>query len=87
MLFKKVLVVFKYFRGHSPKRRNHSSLNNTWNSLFEKHLLLTNTVTCGGLMFLGDLIQQEIEYQDNKLPERYDYDRLSMVKARPTVLL
>lgn len=43
---------------------------------FGKYLLVTNTVTCGGLMFLGDIFQQEIEYQRKLLPHRYDWGRL-----------
>lgn len=46
------------------------------NVAFEKHLLATNTVTCGLLMFVGDLMQQEIEYQQKLLKERYDWTRL-----------
>lgn len=29
--------------------------------LLGKYLIYTNTITCGGLMGLGDIIQQEIE--------------------------
>ncbi|KAJ8929039.1 hypothetical protein NQ314_018308 [Rhamnusium bicolor] len=44
---------------------------------FGKYLLLTNTVSSGVLMFIGDISQQEIEYRQKKLPERYDYGRLT----------
>ncbi|XP_044754931.1 mpv17-like protein 2 [Coccinella septempunctata] len=43
---------------------------------FGKYLLFTNIISSGVPMFFGDLIQQEIEYQHNKLAERYDYKRL-----------
>lgn len=46
---------------------------------FGKYLLLTNTVSSGVLMIIGDVCQQEIEYRQNKLPQRYDYGRLSML--------
>lgn len=34
-------------------------------------------------MAIGDIIQQEIEYQRNILTKRYDYGRLSMAKVGP----
>lgn len=46
-------------------------------SAFGKYLLLTNTVSSGVLMGLGDLIQQEIEFQRSVLSKRYDYVRMS----------
>ncbi|CAH1957721.1 unnamed protein product [Acanthoscelides obtectus] len=45
--------------------------------IFGKYLLLTNTISSGGLLLLGDVCQQEIEYQRNQLPERYDYGRMA----------
>ncbi|XP_018562229.1 mpv17-like protein 2 [Anoplophora glabripennis] len=44
---------------------------------FGKYLLLTNTVSSSVLMLIGDVCQQEIEYRQNKLPQRYDYGRLT----------
>lgn len=55
-----------------------SKFQNTLNAAFGKYLLVTNTVTSGVLMLTGDLIEQEIEYQQNKIPERYDGKRLRM---------
>jgi protein Mpv17 len=54
------------------------------NYTFGKYLLLTNTVTSGALMFVGDLASQEIEnyhQQSAVIPEkqnhnRYDWERL-----------
>ncbi|XP_045446159.1 mpv17-like protein 2 isoform X2 [Melitaea cinxia] len=43
--------------------------------LFKKNLLLTNSITSGGFLGIGDLIQQEIEFQSHILPERYDWAR------------
>lgn len=42
---------------------------------FGKYLLFTNIISSGIPMVFGDLIQQEIEYQNNKLAERYDFKR------------
>lgn len=47
------------------------------NVIFGKYLLATNVISSGVLMLLGDLLQQEIEYQTLILPERYDLGRLS----------
>ena len=44
---------------------------------FSKHLLLINTITSGALMFVGDIVQQEIEFQRKMLPKRYNWRRLS----------
>lgn len=45
--------------------------------VFGKYLLATNTISSGVLMLIGDICQQEIEYQQQKLEERYDLGRLS----------
>ena len=34
------------------------------NRLFSKYLLVTNTLTCGGLLAVGDLVTQKIERLD-----------------------
>lgn len=44
---------------------------------FGKYLLVTNIISSGILMLIGDGIQQEIEYHQNKRKQRYDYKRLS----------
>lgn len=44
---------------------------------FGKYLLATNTISSGVLMLLGDICQQEIEYQSKILQKRYDIGRLS----------
>ncbi|KAL3269376.1 hypothetical protein HHI36_008446 [Cryptolaemus montrouzieri] len=43
---------------------------------FGKYLLFTNITSSGATMFFGDLLQQELEYQQGKLSKRYDYGRL-----------
>lgn len=44
-------------------------------SLFGKYLIFTNTISSGILMGVGDLIQQEIEFRQKILPQRYEWDR------------
>lgn len=44
--------------------------------LFGKYLLLTNTVSAGVLMIIGDLVSQEIEYRAKILEKRYDWQRV-----------
>lgn len=44
--------------------------------LFHKYLLTTNTVSSGVLMVAGDLMSQEIEYQQGLMRERYDWWRV-----------
>lgn len=44
--------------------------------LFGKYLLTTNTVSSGVLMFMGDIMAQEIEYQRGLVKERYDWWRV-----------
>lgn len=47
--------------------------------LFKRNLLLTNSITSGGFMAMGDLIQQEIEVQSKVLPSRYDWARAGTI--------
>lgn len=47
-----------------------------FNDVFGKYLFITNTVTSGVLMGLGDLAQQEIEYRRHMMAERYDWARM-----------
>lgn len=65
-LLRRSLILF----GRSNIIRNYRQ------NAFGKYLLFTNTVSSGIPMFFGDLIQQEIEYQNKKLAKRYDYKRL-----------
>lgn len=41
----------------------------------KKNLLLTNSFTSGAFMAIGDLIQQEIEYESKAVNVRYDWPR------------
>lgn len=67
--------VFKIFQRNLSRRCGGCKENNRsiW---FGKYLLLTNTVSSGLLMGIGDLVQQEIEYRRKILPKRYDWGRL-----------
>lgn len=53
-----------------------SKTNDMKQLVFGKYLLLTNTVSSGLLMAIGDLAQQEIEYRQKILTKRYDWGRL-----------
>lgn len=45
-------------------------------ALFGKYLLITNTVSSGFLMLVGDIMSQELEYQQGLLKKRYDWHRV-----------
>lgn len=47
--------------------------------LFKKYLIVTNSLTSGGFMAAGDLMQQEIEYHSKILPTRYDWARAGIL--------
>ena len=53
------------------------------NLLFGKYLLVTNTVTSGFLMVVGDLISQEIEFQKGTLNKRYNWKRSGLFRLNP----
>lgn len=63
------------FVGTSPNRK--SLLRTGFSAAFGKYLFVTNTITSGLLMAVGDILQQENEYQHGKLKERYDLKRLN----------
>jgi len=46
-----------------------------WKTSFGKNLLLTNIVSSGGLLVLGDFIQQKVEISQNPDKEKYDTER------------
>ncbi|KPJ09731.1 Mpv17-like protein 2 [Papilio machaon] len=56
------------------------------NILFKKNLLLTNSITSGAFMGIGDIIQQEIEYQSKVLPRRYDWPRTARMFIVGTIM-
>jgi len=49
-------------------------VNHAWSSSFGKHLLLTNIVSSGGLLVIGDLIQQKVEISKQN-DKQYDKER------------
>ncbi|XP_058460103.1 mpv17-like protein 2 [Malaya genurostris] len=56
---------------HDPKDRR------IWKLLFGRYLLLTNTISSGLLMMLGDIAAQEIELRcDDIQPRKYDWHRI-----------
>ena len=47
-----------------------------WNFLFRRNLWITNTVSCGALFVVGDLLQQNLElYNSSNSGPKFDYDR------------
>lgn len=59
----------------------------TFKAAFGKYLFVTNTVSCGVFMFLGDLLEQELQQRSNKRKitvkeqerkARYDKERLGI---------
>ncbi|XP_055330108.1 mpv17-like protein 2 [Paramacrobiotus metropolitanus] len=48
---------------------------------FERHLLITNTLLGGGLMGLGDIIQQTLEIKIFQKAEHYDWSRTGRMGA------
>lgn len=60
----------------SSSEHQNSPIRHSIRLVFGKYLLATNTISSGILMILGDLCQQEIEYQQQKLKARYDLARL-----------
>lgn len=69
----------KFVRYVATSRPTKSPIRSGVTLAFGKYLLLTNTVSSGVLMIIGDVCQQEIEYRQNKLRQRYDLGRLSML--------
>ncbi|XP_004931938.1 mpv17-like protein 2 [Bombyx mori] len=66
--------------------RSKSLFNRGLHFLFKKNLLLTNSITSGGFMAIGDLFQQEFEFQSKLLKERYDWARAVRMFIVGTVL-
>lgn len=57
------------------QKRHNSLFNRSVHFFCKKNLFLINTVSSGGCMGIGDLIQQEYEYRAKILSERYNWDR------------
>ncbi|XP_037302546.1 mpv17-like protein 2 [Manduca sexta] len=72
-------IPFKHSVTFKQQCRNESIFHRGVQYFFKKNLLLTNSLTSGGFLAIGDLIQQEIEFQSKILPERYDWLRAARV--------
>lgn len=59
-------------------KRNYSSISRGVQSFVKKNLLLTNSITSGAFMALGDFVEQEVEIRRG-VPSAYDWTRTGMV--------
>uniref|UniRef100_A0A1B0F0L5 Mpv17-like protein 2 n=1 Tax=Phlebotomus papatasi TaxID=29031 RepID=A0A1B0F0L5_PHLPP len=66
-------------RKSAPMIVSPTAYRRVWGSLFGKYLLLTNTISSGFLMSLGDVVSQEIEYRKNLVVKRYDWKRIGQM--------
>ncbi|XP_066993584.2 mpv17-like protein 2 [Anabrus simplex] len=75
-----------YFRllkkcGYMGNKADNGIMKGTFRKIFGKYLFLTNTLTCGGLMAVGDSIQQELEIHrgehEGSSAMRYDWNRIN----------
>lgn len=61
------------------QKRMKSALSGSWfQFLFHENLLMTNSLTSGFFMAIGDLVIQEVEFRNGVISERYDWARASM---------
>lgn len=61
------------------QKRTKTALSRTWfHFLFHENLLLTNSLTSGLFMAVGDLVIQEFEFRNGLIPGRYNWARASM---------
>lgn len=62
------------------QKRMKSALSRSWYQfLFHENLLLTNSLTSGVFMAIGDLVIQEFEFRNGRISERYNWARASMI--------
>lgn len=60
------------------QKRSKTAVSRWFQFLFHENLLLTNSLTSGFFMAIGDLVIQEIEFRNGFLSEKYDWARASM---------
>lgn len=77
MSSRKILTQLRTFYKTAVKNRGASGSSiGVYDAIFSKYLIVTNTATCGVLMAVGDMLQQEIEYRRNMIEKRYDWGRM-----------
>lgn len=59
-------------------KRNYSSISRSVQSFVKKNLLLTNSITSGAFMAVGDFVEQEVEIRRG-VTSAYDWTRTGMV--------
>ncbi|XP_059059440.1 mpv17-like protein 2, partial [Achroia grisella] len=86
MFFKSCLMI----RQTSPlirfQGKSYSTFRRGVQFFFKKNLLFTNSITSGGFMAIGDLVQQEIEYRSSILTERYNWGRMARMFTVGTLM-
>lgn len=61
-------------------------MRNSFRKAFGKYLVATNIVSSGVLLGFADLVQQEIEYRQQKISKRYDFKRLGNIILNYAIL-
>lgn len=72
---------FLILRNYSKSAPRTSRFRYTLKAAFGKYLLLTNTVSSGALMIMGDIVVQEFhnDFKARENENRYDYPRLGII--------
>ncbi|KAL3869288.1 hypothetical protein ACJMK2_041990 [Sinanodonta woodiana] len=55
-----------------------NNLRKTIEKLFSKYLIVTNTISCGSLLAIGDVITQKVEQMDTGERKKHNWHRTGM---------
>lgn len=72
----------KSFTPLQDQRKLKSTFRRGVNFFFKKNLLVTNSITSGAFVAIGDLFQQEYEFQTKVLLGRYDWPRTGIISYK-----
>ncbi|XP_026328480.1 PXMP2/4 family protein 4-like isoform X2 [Hyposmocoma kahamanoa] len=80
MLRVRCFKIRQIIRPFMMQKRMKSALSRSWfQFLFHENLLMTNSLTSGFFMAIGDLIIQEIEFRNGLLSEKYNWARATQM--------